>query len=470
MPRLIVILLISWAYVGCGARVAGPVDGRPLLTEGAVRVAVDREAVAAAVRVSAVTQPLVALLEPHRDPHCRRFRFDPPASDPTGAAVLPQDVVVELEQRLRDPDSAARWLLSPIDGAPEFAAGRRRRVDGLSVDGAFLSLCSAGPVPDLEGRLAHPGLQYWRGDPSGAAVGPGPFAEEDDSGALVANPHYSGARPRVRRIDRIPTDNAAHLLMELDEADVALLYGESADRLLAAPRPSLRLERAPDWDRRLVLWLNPQVRWLNDPRFRRWVAGAVDRPAMLDYLFAGRGEAVHHLLGDPERELPFDAVVRRPVAPLSEPRFALSFDARDRDAETIAARIKATLRGERVQVTLVPIPRAELSRRLLEGRVQAALLPDEPFFHEPLLRLRETCAGIGPSADAAAQVLDQAAPLSAPEDRLRAALAAQDILLQDALVIPLLSLHAWLATRSDLAGVRSGPRRVLQFHEAGWLR
>ena len=478
MPRLIVILLISWAYVGCTPRRAALPDLPPeSLRGGAVRVAVDTERLAEALLSGAVGRPLRPVPEAYRPApspgvvspredvaapsRCSRFHLV------SGGGVLPQVLIAELERRLRDPDSAAGWLLRPVAGAAGFAAGRRDRVDGLSVDGSAVLFCTEAPAPDLPQRLLHSDLLYWERDPSaGLARGPGPFIEAD-SRALVPNPQAEPA-PILSLVDRIVADDAA-LFLELGEVDAALVYGRAAARLLDSGPPGLSFERAPDWDRRFALWLDPLARWLNDPRFRRWTSRHIDRPAMIEHLFGGRGEALDDLLDQPDAGA-IEAPTARPVSAGSVPRFALAFDAADSDAERIAARVKAQLQTERVEVTLLPMPRDQFLLELREGRVQAAVVPVEPFFDDPVLALRETAAVLGPSVEGAILVLDQAAALAAADARLSAALAAEQILLREAVVIPLVRVHAWLATRAGLAGVRVGPGPVLQFHEAGWSR
>ena len=53
--------------------------------------------------------------------------------------------------------------------------------------------------------------------------------------------------------------------------------------------------------------------------------------------------------------------------------------------------------------------------------------------------------------------------------RAAGAWKAEELLLADARVIPLIRLHAWLAYHSSLAGLDPGPEGEFRLEEAWWL-
>ena len=114
MPRLSLILLISWICAGCAVDPARP-EYDPSPARRAVRLLETEPELARAVRRSALSRP-AALTEIENERgagvgdseqgSCRRFRVAPPAD--------PQTIVSAWEAGLRRPDSAHRWLLNPL--------------------------------------------------------------------------------------------------------------------------------------------------------------------------------------------------------------------------------------------------------------------------------------------------------------------------------------------------------------------
>ena len=142
MPWLLLILLLSSAYVGCAARpeLSGPPP--PPRSGGQVRIlaGLHREG----FLKSFVAAPLVpgALAASSSAPRavggsdeagdgCWLFAIDPHARFPNGSQVRPTDLVTAWETGLREPASAHHWLLSTVEGSEALAAGRANGVSGL---------------------------------------------------------------------------------------------------------------------------------------------------------------------------------------------------------------------------------------------------------------------------------------------------------------------------------------------------
>lgn len=472
MPRWLLILLLSWVYTGCAAR---PTRLPETVAHGAIlRLATDPATQAVLLR-SAVARPLVAvglgpsLSTAHRRlgaRSCARFVFDGDLAFPDGTPVRPQDVIDAWERGLADPLAANRWLLAPVLGhatAVEATAAIRQR---LRARDDALEICPARPTPDLSSRLAHPDLWPWRKTATGAGwEGPGAFSGAADG--LEANPYFPGGGPKVERVELVESGDPGRLL-EQGQADLAVVYGTAAAALLDEPRARVRLARLPGWDRSYALWLNDRARWINDPRFRRWLAGVVDRQAMLDFLFDGRGEPVFRLLPEEGGTSEWEVVGRRPLDEPARPQLSLLVDSGDANAGTIARRIKAVLEQQGTEVTIEP--RAQLQPELAGGRYQLVLLAHQPPVDDPVLGLLHTLWPLGEAAKDALESLDRASLHEDRERRAQAARLAESELLRDARLVPLIRLHSWLATRTGLAGVRAGPSGILSLDRAEWVR
>jgi len=296
-------------------------------------------------------------------------------------------------------------------------------------------------------------------------LGGDPFSEQRlSSGLLLGEP------PLLQRIVRVDGDPL--LLFNLGELDLAVTYGRDAESLASGANRPLDMTRLPGQDRIYYLWLNPASRWTNDPTFRRWLAGTIDRAAMLDYLFAGRGQALVSFL-DQTLAVPFwEPVARRPLSRETVPRIQLLYEQADPRAQRIAARITAGLTSEDVEVTPRASSTANLRAALRDDRnsINAALLLVGGSTGDGVLTLLEAISDLGPASDGIRLHLEQASRLTEPGDRQAAAQAAEDILLSGATLVPLIRLEAWLATDPALSGVEIGPHDLLLFHKAGWVR
>jgi len=481
MRRLLAILLIPWAYTGCAER--GSVHGLPPQPApgGALRFQVEDDAVAGWMRRGAVGRPLIGehVLEPvawtsgngsggvgEGTPACARVTLDPASRWPDGTPVRAEDWLAAWEASLRDPREPHRWLLGPVDGSEAFVVGLADRVRGLRPADGTLELCFERPAPDLEARLGHPALWLSRRAAStGYLEGPGPFVETG-GGALVPNARFAGAAPSLQRIERIDTADPS-LLLRVGEIDLAVVFGRTASELVAAAAPRLSISRAPGLDRTYFLWLNPRARWLNDPRFRRWLAARIDRGEMLRHLFDLRGSVAWGLLEPAGRA--WAAVEARPLSRTSQPRIRLDYAVDDRAAAGIAERLKAELEAERVELEPRPRHPGELAAALRSGDFDAAVLVHRVRAADPVLVLAETLHTVGSLPDSVGGALHRAELAADPALRRTLAAAVEGALTSDGTLIPLVRLDAWLARDARLVGVGEDTPGLLRFDAAGWL-
>jgi hypothetical protein len=265
-----------------------------------------------------------------------------------------------------------------------------------------------------------------------AAAGSGPFALDAAGSCLVPDPGSSGHPPRLARIDLVePRGRDAADLLRSGAVDVAVLYGSGARDLLGREGRDPRIERLPGWDKTYALWLRPAGRWLVDPAFRRWIARATDREALVQVLFAGLGEPAF-ALSDPAAQAPREEPPARPWSRGSSPELGLLFDADDRHAGAVAARLAASMHAAGATLRREGVPGAEHRRRIAGGRFEMALVAHRPPVRDPVLGLAETLRELGAEVGS----------------RRSAALAAEESLLREARLVPLARSLAFVAARA----------------------
>jgi len=459
MRRLLVILLVSWVYVGC-ATAPTPPETLPH-SGGRVRLLPSSPAQAVAIG-DAITAGRLApdgLLRPAggKQEGCVSFRLVGPAVYPDGQIVDAGSVIAEWEAALRRGDGPATWLLGPVTGLDVEADDRLR-------------ICSGRRTPDWSARLAHPALWLRGADRTrDRSAGPGPFRRSGEPGVLTASPLASDDRALLDAIEIVePGAKDPALLFELGAVDLAVVSGRDAGSLLDAPDAALRVERVAQWDTVYALWFGARARWVNDPRFRAWVASAVDRDAMLRFLFDGRGEPAFRLTpgGGPEWIEP----PSRPFSAGSAPRLELIFDSADTEATSVASRLKAVLEQEGLSIRLEPASGDRLREATAEEGFQLALVAHHPPVRDPVLALQHTLWTLGNPMVEAWESLERAAWWEDDERRTSAALFAEDTLLRQARLVPLVRVHAWLVAREGLEGVVAGPWGVLQLERARWAQ
>jgi len=471
---MLVILLVSWVYAGC-ATTPTPPETIPD-AGGRVRLLASGSAQTAAIRDVATAGRLApeGLLRPvGRGPaNCDLFRVEGIAVYPDGRTVGAESVIAEWEAALRRDDDGAAWLLANVQGVDAFRRGETVHPSGLGVDtDSRLRICTETRAADWPARLAHPAL-WLRGLEryGGRSDGPGPFRVTGEAGVLTASAPGADGRPLLDEITILePTESDPALLFELDAVDVAIVSGRNATSLVEySETTGLRVKRLEQWDTVYALWFGARARWVNDPRFRAWVAGAVDRDAMLRFLFDGRGEAAFRLTpgGGPEWTEP----PTRPFSRGSVPRLELVFDSADADATSIVSRLKAVLEQAGLSIVLVPTSADRLREALDDDGFQMALAAHRPPVSDSVLALQHTLWGLGNPVFDAWDSLERASWWGEEDQRLSAALFAEDTLLRQARLVPLVRVHVWLVTRPGLEGVVAGPWGVLRLERARWVQ
>ena len=155
-----------------------------------------------------------------------------------------------------------------------------------------------------------------------------------------------------------------------------------------------------------------------------------------------------------------------PSLPGTKQRLVLSFDRTDPLAASIAARLKAAWEEVQLMIDLDGVEPPTLRDRMLRGEHHVALVLHQPPPSDPVLALRGTLGVRGAGHEDAVDALRRAEALADPGSRWEAAAAAEARLLVDSRLIPLVRLHAWLATDERLVGIATTSPGVLRLDDA----
>jgi MarR-like DNA-binding transcriptional regulator SgrR of sgrS sRNA len=405
------------------------------------------------------------------------FQLDPLARFPNGNQVTAKDIIMSWRQLLLSSQSPYRWLLDPVVGARAFRRGEAAEVEGLKAGDGTLEIHVHRPTPDLLQRLAHPalGIRQLVGT-AASSVGAGPFASGVDRRGVEigGNPYHPRGRPLLDGVEMLEDQGVdPALLLESGQADLAVLLGRSAGQILTSGAHELRMRRLPGWDRSYALVWN----WISTSTDDRVgmplrLRAALDGSAMVRYLFDGRGEPIDSLLPGAAEGV---SITPRPLdlAPSEAPSFAgrvsILHEAGDPAAAAIASRVKASWEEMGLRISLQPLRNDQLWYRLASGDYVAAVLLHHPPTSDPVLGLQGTLSLLGEVADPVLEMLDEASRQPDPALRAAAARLAEDTLLQQGALVPLVRVHAWLGTASTLVGVDGGAAGILYLDDAWWL-
>jgi len=411
---------------------------------------------------------LVRGLHPYDEPGGSCLRLDLDGRYPDGTPVTASDVAAAWSESLLAPGSTLRWLLAPVEGVAAYREGTEATVSGLRPDGERLTVCAEGEAPDLASRLAHPALAFMRRGPQGVE-GPGPFVE--GGGLFPANPAHTAAGPRLDAVRLVEGALDPALLFDLDEVDVALVHGRTVEEIRAAEPPPAELQRVPAWDEVWFLWLSGSHRWVNDPAFRSWIANRIDRAGLARFLYADHAAPAFSLDADgPRAPLWAPPPHGRPFAGASRPRLELFLRQGDSEGARIAARLREELGLAGVELGVRAVGRDALREALGRDEPALTLLAHRPGSQDPVLRLTETLAELGPGSAAALRSLAEGARRETPALRADAAWLVQHGLLVNARLVPLLRVEAWLALRPGLRDVVAPCAGRLELGRARWER
>ena len=443
-------------------------DIRFLVTDPPFRSALIQNNVAEGLTTDGL---LLSWSRPREGSPCWVLELNPRWIWPDGLPVRAGDLLAAWTSGLLDDSSDLHWLLDPLGDSADSPVEVDEVSGSMRAEGRILEVCPQRPTPDLPERLEHPATWLQRVDPvTGLLEGPGPYRQMPD-GSLSAKTDYPGDGPYVNSVVPLVVEGHSPLLLRLGDAHLAVTFGPTADSLIDDPVPDLRLERLPAWDRTYFMWMNPDERWVNDPVFRRWVAGTIDRDEMVAYLFDDRGKRAFSLSYDGSTVPVYPLRADRPLSPMTEPRLRMIYDATDPYSETVAHRVRAVLETQQVELSLVPMERDALREALRAGDVEIALLAHRPGSEDPVLALEGTVWWLGEGAADARALLVEASGIDSRQVAARAegARKAEELLLADARVIPLIRLHAWLAYRASLAGLDPGADGEFRLEETWWL-
>lgn len=249
-------------------------------------------------------------------------------------------------------------------------------------------------------------------------------------------------------------------LFLLGEIDLTPVYGRNAARLQEVDPAQVRLLRASGWDRTYLIHCDPKTRWTNDPNFRRWLAESIDRVDLVNGLFDGHGAPAWTVQSRATGPV-WSPPVHHPFSSTSHPVLQLKYDPNDRPAGSIASRLKALFAAEGVDLRLTggeDVERAELT-----------LVAHQRWSADPVVALEPLVSVAGSAAEGATHYLEQARSASGAA-REGLATLAEDALLIDALVVPLVRLQAWVAMSPALEGVQPGLTGELALEKAWWNR
>jgi hypothetical protein len=156
---------------------------------------------------------------------------------------------------------------------------------------------------------------------------------------------------------------------------------------------------------------------------------------------------------------------------MTEPRLRMVYDEDDPYSETVAQRVRAILETHQVVLSIVPMERGALRQAMRAGDVEIALLAHRPGTEDPVLALEGTVWWLGDGAVDSREALAEASGIDPRQVAARAegAWKAEQLLLADARVVPLIRLHAWLVYRSSLAGLDPGAEGEFRLEETWWL-
>lgn len=200
-------------------------------------------------------------------------------------------------ERILDPANRAqgRFVVSMIEEV--------RVIDAHTVE-----LVTSSPFAPLLAHLTHPmtaivspaAVERLGEDFGRHPVGTGPFVFESwqagDQVILRRNEHYWGGAPAIETVIIRTIPEPATQVVELRSGAVDFIFNVSPDHMNdLSSRPGIAVRKELGWGSTL-LGFNVTQGPLADVRVRRAIAHAIDREAIVQYVYAGVGEVLNSLV------------------------------------------------------------------------------------------------------------------------------------------------------------------------------
>ena len=225
-----------------------------------------------------------------------------------GAALTSSDVLYSFTRLLTHPDSCNQDIVQNIYGAGALAEGKAKELEGFKVlsDSDF-SITLEQPFEAFLACLSMPGASIMDEETTTAAgdrfgvdptstIGTGPYVlkewEPGKGMTLVPNESCWDGLPKNAGLDlRFITDaEEIRMMFEKGKLDILDLddQGSSAEFFIHGDIYQSRIEEVPQIGISYIA-LNESVTPLNDARVRKALQLSLDRAALLDIVYSGRG-------------------------------------------------------------------------------------------------------------------------------------------------------------------------------------
>ena len=243
-----------------------------------------------------------------RDRCSYTFRLRENVCFSNGSPLTSEDVVYTFTRLLTHPDSCNRDIAEMIVGAAALERGEADELKGIKVHGPLaFTITLEEPFEAFLACLSMPGASILDAETTEAAgdrfgkepdwtVGTGPFILEDwtpgEGMRLRANPECWSGAPRCAGLDlRFMTDAEEEIALfhsgELDILDLDEL-GDTAEYFIHGDIYQNMLHKVQPVGITYIA-LNESIKPLDDLRVRQALQLALDRPVLLQAVYAGRG-------------------------------------------------------------------------------------------------------------------------------------------------------------------------------------
>jgi len=401
-----------------------------------------------------------------------------------GQDFTSKDVVFSFN-RLMDPSvkSPRTWVLEKVLGAKEKLDGKQTSITGISaIDDFTVQIVLVEPFAPFLSLLSMPAAFIL---PSGAEeaikaktffekpFGTGPFRivdrERDSCISLEANTNYHGVKPSISGIEYriIPESMKAEMEFESGNIDILQLFPSNYERFKAKEDFAKRIHDVPAMNV-FYIGFNNQKPPFNDLRVRKALNMLVNREAIIESVYKGRGIIAHGsippgILGYSEKLKGYEYDPERGLALLKEAGFTkkhpLEFELFQKSSQAgleITRLIQGELARHGVKVILRPLEWSALKEAIDKGEALAFYLswfgdyPDGENFLFPLFHSKNWGSGGNRARyrnDSIDDMLNSALKIQDPQKRAEAYEQVNRLVVEDA---PW--LYLWHCSESYLVG------------------